>query len=157
MPDSGRESGFGQVQAATRGSRQRAYPGRTAPPEPQAQAVRNSKDDGTDPPPGLWGEPQANRTDLDAGSASSTPKETAKAPGLGDIPLVGYLFGGETDLKRWDDLVVTVTPHFYVSSQTDLHLTATHQQLIEVVEGGRGVAIPSTPYFYDQWLLDADK
>ena len=36
-------------------------------------------------------------------------QNSGKAPLLGDLPGLGYLFGGETNLKRNDEVVVTVT------------------------------------------------
>lgn len=84
-------------------------------------------------------------------------KETGKAPGLGDIPILGYLFGGETDIKRFDDVVVTLTPHFKLPSQIALGSPQRVKTIAEVVEGGRSVQLPSNPVGYDQWLLDADK
>jgi Flp pilus assembly secretin CpaC len=84
-------------------------------------------------------------------------KETGKAPGLGDIPILGYLFGGETDVKRWSDVLIVVTPKFYTSSQTDIHAPESVRLLAEKVEDGRPAALPHNHFGYDQWLLDKSK
>lgn len=84
-------------------------------------------------------------------------KETAKAPGLGDMPIVGYLFGGETDVKRSNDVIIVVTPHFYLSSQTDLSAPQRVKALSEIVSAGREVMLPDLHPGYDQWLLDPKK
>ncbi|GEM_PF-531504 len=85
-------------------------------------------------------------------------KETAKAPGLGDLPILGYLFGGETDVKRWTDVVIVVKPHFYLPSQTDIHAPQTVKNLAQYVEHGKGLRpLPHDHYGFDQWLLDPNK
>ena len=84
--------------------------------------------------------------------------ETAKAPFLGDLPLLGYLFGGETDIKRWNDVVITVTPHFYLAGQADIQLPQSVESLKNIAEGdGVMSAPPKTTLGFDQWLLDANK
>jgi type II secretory pathway component GspD/PulD (secretin) len=47
-------------------------------------------------------------------------EQTAKMPFFGSLPVIGYLFGGETDTKRHSDLVITITPKFYLSSQVNI-------------------------------------
>ena len=81
-------------------------------------------------------------------------KETSKAPGLGDIPILGYLFGGETDVKRWDEVLIVVTPHFTLSGQASLELPQKVRNLAEIVDDGRYAELPDNHYGYDQWLLD---
>jgi len=81
-------------------------------------------------------------------------KETAKAPGLGDIPVLGYLFGGETDAKRQNDVLVVITPRFYLSSQPSITAPASVKNIADVVVGGKDVALPAGTIGYDQWLLD---
>ena len=84
-------------------------------------------------------------------------EETNKAPGLGDIPILGYLFGGEQNLSRTNDVVIVVTPHFYLSSQQDIQLPQSVKDLAAVVAGDRQAALPSNSYGFDQWLVDPDK
>lgn len=81
-------------------------------------------------------------------------EEAAKAPFLGDVPFVGYLFGGETNTNRQSDLIVVVTPHFHLSSQTDLGLTAEAQSAKDIVVSGAASDLPEqVPFGYDQWML----
>ncbi len=81
-------------------------------------------------------------------------KESGKAPGLGDIPVLGYLFGGETDVKRQNDVVIVVQPKFYLASQPAIQNPARVNNIKQVVVGGGNVSLPSNPIGYDQWLLD---
>lgn len=84
-------------------------------------------------------------------------EEAAKAPFLGDIPFAGYLFGGETQTNRKSDLLVVITPHFHLSSQTDLGLTASAQSTKDIVVGDAAHAVPSRVGFgYDQWMLQGN-
>jgi Flp pilus assembly secretin CpaC len=80
-------------------------------------------------------------------------KETAKAPGLGDIPVLGYLFGGENDIKRQTDVIVVLTPHVYLASQADIMAPASVKTLAGIVDGG-AVSLPEGSIGYDQWLFD---
>lgn len=88
---------------------------------------------------------------------SNNIEESAKAPWLGDLPLLGYLFGGETDINRDSNVIIQVTPHFYVSSQTDLGLTASAQSIKDEISNGAKPAIPGSTLGFDQWLLDPNK
>lgn len=88
---------------------------------------------------------------------SNDIEESAKAPWLGDLPLLGYLFGGETDVNRESNVIIQVTPHFYVSSQTDLGLTASAQSIKDEISNGAKAPVPGSTLGFDQWLLDPDK
>jgi type II secretory pathway component GspD/PulD (secretin) len=84
-------------------------------------------------------------------------EEAAKAPFFGDIPVLGYLFGGETQTNRESDLLVVITPHFHLSSQTDLGLTADAQSTKDIVVGDASYSAPDrVPYGYDQWMLGVE-
>ncbi len=80
-------------------------------------------------------------------------RETGKVPGLGDIPIIGYLAGGENNIQRENDVVIIVTPHFQLASQADIKNPQEVKDLAEAV-GGAPSKLPSNPYGYDQWLLD---
>ncbi|HOE97570.1 MAG TPA: hypothetical protein PK847_13420 [Candidatus Sumerlaeota bacterium] len=81
-------------------------------------------------------------------------KSTAKAPFLGSIPVVGYLFGGETDVKRENDVVITITPHFQLSDQVKLYKPPRIDTLQMIIDGTLPQGAPAIDYGYDQWLLD---
>lgn len=78
---------------------------------------------------------------------------SAKAPGLGSIPVLGYLFGGEQDLKRRDDIIVTITPHFILASQTNVTRPPQIDSLEAIVLGDRAQGTPSLDLFFDQYLI----
>jgi Flp pilus assembly secretin CpaC len=81
-------------------------------------------------------------------------RETAKAPGLGSLPVLGYLFGGETTINREDDVLIVVTPHFYLPSQAVIHTPPQVKEVAGIVQGRVIKPLPANPYGYDQWLLD---
>ena len=84
-------------------------------------------------------------------------KNTAKAPFLGDIPGLGYIFGGETDTKRQDDLVITITPTFQLSDQVRLAKPPRIDALQRIINSSDCCpqGAPSIEYGFDQWLLDS--
>lgn len=80
-------------------------------------------------------------------------KETAKAPGLGDIPVLGYLFGGETNANRTNDVLIVIKPKFVLSSQAATELPQQVKDLASVVVDKAPRAVPANPAGWDQWLL----
>ncbi len=86
---------------------------------------------------------------------SEDVKNTAKAPFLGDIPGLGYIFGGETDTKRQDDLVITITPTFQLSDQVRLAKPPRIDTLDCIIRGDLPQGAPPIEYGFDQWLLDS--
>jgi type II secretory pathway component GspD/PulD (secretin) len=78
-------------------------------------------------------------------------ERSAKAPWLGSIPIVGYLFGGETNLDRETDLVIAITPHFYLSSQTRVAKPARVDTLEMMVNGQTPLGLPESPFGYDMY------
>ena len=81
-------------------------------------------------------------------------EETAGAPFLEGIPGLGLLFGGETNVDRWNEVVITVTPHFQLASQADQLPVQQVGDIAAIVEGRRDVSVPSGSYGYDMWLFD---
>lgn len=82
-------------------------------------------------------------------------KESAKVPFLGSIPVLGYLFGGETTLKRESDLVIVITPHFYLASQTSIATPPQVNTLERIIDENQPLASPKNTPGYDQWLLNS--
>ncbi len=81
-------------------------------------------------------------------------RTSAKAPWIGDLPALGYLFGGETQLKRNNDVVVTITPHFILSKQKDIELHPRVDTLGLIVEKDLpAVGLPKLEFGFDQWLI----
>lgn len=83
-------------------------------------------------------------------------KSSTKAPWLGSIPVLGYLFGGETTVKRSTDLVVVITPRFNLSNSINLATPPRVKTLDMMLEGKDcpPQGAPSLTFGYDQWLLD---
>lgn len=79
--------------------------------------------------------------------------QTAKVPLLGSIPGLGYLFGGETNLKREVNLVITITPHFILASQKNVAPVPQVETLKAIVGGKQPLPLPKNEPGYDQWLF----
>lgn len=79
--------------------------------------------------------------------------ESAKVPFLGSIPGLGYLFGGETNLKREVNLVITITPQFILASQKSIAPVPQVETLKAIVDGKQTLPLPKNELGYDQWLF----
>lgn len=84
---------------------------------------------------------------------STISKNSGKVPFLGDIPVIGYAFGGETNLKRENRVVITITPHFILSTQKSIAKAPEVETLKAIVDGRAPLATPESTPGYDQWLL----
>jgi type II secretory pathway component GspD/PulD (secretin) len=84
-------------------------------------------------------------------------KNSNKIPLLGEVPVLGWLFGGENDAASEEEIVVVMTPHFMLSSQSSMEMPEEAQTVINQVEKREVVKIPSNPFGFDQWLLDSEK
>ena len=81
-------------------------------------------------------------------------KSTKKIPLLGDLPVIGWVFGGETDYLQKSILVVALTP----SIVTDFSgKTAADDTIMAKATGKTPVKIPSVKVGFDQYLLDGAK
>ncbi len=83
--------------------------------------------------------------------------ETRKVPLLGDIPVLGWLFGGETSTNREREMVIVVTPRFLLGADSDLQMPAEYQTLVAQAKGTETIEAPRNSYGFDQWLLDGSK
>lgn len=79
---------------------------------------------------------------------------SAKAPWIGDIPVLGYLVGGELDTNTKNETVVTITPHFVLSSDHKVGVPQTVETLKNVVAGDEALGLPDASLGFDMWLLD---
>ena len=84
---------------------------------------------------------------------SHNVKETAKVPFLGSIPVAGYLFGGETNLKRENDVVITITPHFILASQVSIATPPRVKTVEKILKGEEKLGLPENKPGFDQWLM----
>jgi type II secretory pathway component GspD/PulD (secretin) len=80
-------------------------------------------------------------------------ESSAKMPILGSIPFLGYLFGGETDLNRNSDVVITITPKFYLASQDRVSKPKRLDTVEMIVKGKKPQGAPDLQFGFDQWLL----
>jgi len=76
-----------------------------------------------------------------------------KAPWLGDIPILGYLFGQETSSARRKELVITAIPRFYQGAPKEITDAVTLDTLA-MASGAQEIEVPETSYGFDQWLFD---
>ncbi len=79
---------------------------------------------------------------------------TARMPGLGALPGLGWVFGGEQRLGRRQDIVVTIEPRFILASQHTQALAPRVEQLGLIVDGRLPQGAAPLQLGYDQWLLD---
>ena len=82
-------------------------------------------------------------------------KNTAKMPILGSIPILGFLFGHETNVQRETEMVVVLTPKIRLGSEADLEMAnpedaLVRQQVLRLVK----MPVPQTQFGFDQWLID---
>ncbi len=96
--------------------------------------------------------------------AGITRHETVKSrngvPFFSKLPVIGWVFGGETNSQREVELVVVVTPTFDVSTdskiekvEAKLKLTADEQLAKDVVAGQAAMNLPKNWFGFDQWVL----
>lgn len=79
---------------------------------------------------------------------------TQKMPILGSIPVLGYLFGHEADVKRETELVIILTPKIKQGTEADLEMASDEHKLIrEQVERRVKLTLPATEWGFDQWLI----
>jgi len=76
-----------------------------------------------------------------------------KAPWLGDIPVLGYLFGQENTTKRRKEMIVTVVPHFYHGAPKDV-VDPVLVDTRAMAKGEAEIAMPDNSYAFDEWLFD---
>lgn len=76
-----------------------------------------------------------------------------KAPWLGDIPVLGYLFGQETKTRRRKELVVSVTPRFFQGAPKDV-VEPVMLDTRALASGEKPIEMPDNSFGFDQWLFD---
>jgi type II secretory pathway component GspD/PulD (secretin) len=76
--------------------------------------------------------------------------KTEKMPFLGSLPVIGYVFGGETATNKITDMVVAVQPIGIM----DYKLAADDQSVVDMFPVDKASPLPATTAGYDQWLLD---
>ncbi len=87
----------------------------------------------------------------------SSIKNVNKVPFLGSLPVLGWLFGGETAVKSESMVVIVLVPHTSTSSESKLEIPEEYQTVISQVEGYEPLPLPKNCFGFDQWLLDKEK
>ena len=81
-------------------------------------------------------------------------KGNKKAPWLGDIPVLGYLFGEENTVARRKELIVTVIPHFYYGAPAGVEEQRA-RDTIAMVKREKPIEMPPLNCFgFDKWFYD---
>jgi len=79
-----------------------------------------------------------------------------KVPFLGDIPVLGWLFGGETNTNTENEIVIVLKPKFIIGTQSDLAFPQEAKTVISQATGKAPLKPPSISFGFDQWLLDQE-
>lgn len=78
-------------------------------------------------------------------------RQAAKVPILGSIPVLGYLFGGETESIERSTVVIALRPRI---AEAQKNFTGEHQLVMNQATGQTPLPIPETPVGFDQWLFE---
>jgi type II secretory pathway component GspD/PulD (secretin) len=81
-------------------------------------------------------------------------KRSYKMPILGSIPILGWLFGGETDNLQRSMVVIVVQPEI---ETVYANVDAEELDVMAVATGEKPPTIPEAAYGFDMLLLDSDK
>ncbi|OPZ04497.1 MAG: Bacterial type II and III secretion system protein [candidate division BRC1 bacterium ADurb.BinA364] len=84
-------------------------------------------------------------------------KQSQGIPGLKSIPVLGWLFGGETKIDRESDVAMVLTPSVYIGAASDMEMPANAQTIVGAAMNEAQAEIPANPLGFDQWLLDPEK
>jgi len=88
---------------------------------------------------------------------TSSVKRSAKVPILGSIPVLGWLFGNETNINRQNDVVIVIKPKFMLGTDSDYEMPEEAKTCIAQATGEEMLPIPKSKWGFDQWLLDGDR
>lgn len=81
-----------------------------------------------------------------------------KAPGLGSIPILGYLFGREAETQSRKEIVITVTPSIYAGQKSGAPNQVEGETQIRTTQmaapGASAPAMPSNYKGFDAWLFE---
>ena len=78
-------------------------------------------------------------------------------PGLSKLPVLGWLFGGETKVDHQSDVALVLTPDVYVGAESDMALPTEAATVIAQATGEAASPLPKNPFGFDQWMLDSEK
>lgn len=75
-----------------------------------------------------------------------------KIPVLGKLPVIGWIFGGETDILQKTMLVMVIQP---TVNNTFNNITPEQEAIIAQSTGAVKPDLPAASYGFDMWLLDS--
>jgi type II secretory pathway component GspD/PulD (secretin) len=81
-------------------------------------------------------------------------KNVKKMPFLGDIPVLGWLFSGESERIDKTMVAVVIKP---VSIEDMKNYSEESQKIVSKSEGKEKISVPESKIGFDQWLLDSEK
>lgn len=74
-------------------------------------------------------------------------------PVLHSLPVVGWLFGNETNVKRNTQLVLVVVPRFVIGTESVREMPKEVRTVISQARGDEPIEVPSVAFGFDQWLM----
>ncbi len=77
----------------------------------------------------------------------------AGMPLLGDLPVLGYLFGGENNINRQKQIVIVIESETETGGSSILENPAEIDTIASQVEGESLPQVPRNPFGFDMWLL----
>ena len=80
-------------------------------------------------------------------------KTNNKAPWLGDIPVLGYLFGQETNSARRKEIVISVVPHFFQGAPKEV-TEPIMVDTMQMASGEKEIKMPENSFGFDMWMFD---
>jgi type II secretory pathway component GspD/PulD (secretin) len=84
---------------------------------------------------------------------------TEKAPFFGSLPVVGYMFGGETEANNNTEMVVAIQPigimNYDLAGGSTYAPTKAEQLVMDQATGKASVKLPETTWGFDQYGADA--
>jgi len=84
-------------------------------------------------------------------------KSTSKFPILGDIPVLGWLFGGEQNADHQTEMVIVLEPQVVQYSVVHKELARAEDKVVRAqVAGQAKLPMLKTEYGFDMWLLGGE-
>lgn len=87
---------------------------------------------------------------------SNGNNSTAKMPWVGSVPGLGWLAGGEQDVNRENEVVITIEPHFLLASQHQMSLASPINESTLLADGAKApeLKVGYEQFGLDQWMMN---
>lgn len=93
--------------------------------------------------------------------AGLTRQEEAEAhqgmPFFSKIPILGYLFGGDTTTDHENKLIIILTPTVSLGEEDQMGVPKEVETLMAQAKGEDALEVPENSFGFDMWLLDPEK